>query len=441
MRDTEDSALRAPTSAWYGLGVLFVAYTFSFIDRSILSLLVEPMKAALDLSDTQVSLLHGFAFAIFYTLLGVPIARMADYRSRKHIIAGGIVIWSFMTAACGAAGRFSTLFLARVGVGVGEAALSPAAFSMLNDMFPKRQLGMAMGLYSMGVYVGAGIAFILGGLAVQKALEIGNVTLPIIGLVQPWQLIFFIVGLPGIIVALLMLTVKEPQRKAMASSHMDESLFAVFKFIGKEPRTFLLHFLGFSALGLLFNGFMAWLPSFFIRTYGMSAGQVGPLLGTLVMIFGSAGIVLGGIYSDRLLKGGTLAAPLISARFAGIMLIPIAIAAPLVSSYWISLGLFAGFFFFAAFPYGSAAAAIQMAAPPRLRAQMSAIYLFVLNLAGIGLGPTAIALITDYGVADTSKVGVSMAIVGAVSAPIGALALHIGARPFAASVAKRNNQE
>ena len=148
-------------SSWYGLAILFIAYTVSFVDRTILSLLVEPIKADLYLSDTQISLLHGLAFAIFYTFLGIPIARLADQRSRKLIITTGICVWIIMTAACGLAGRFSTLFLARVGVGVGEAALSPAAYSMISDMFPKNKLGLALSLYSSGVYVGAGLAFII----------------------------------------------------------------------------------------------------------------------------------------------------------------------------------------------------------------------------------------------------------------------------------------
>lgn len=138
MRVNSSASENTEVQAWYGLGVLFIAYTVSFIDRTILSLLVEPVKAALSLSDTEVSLLHGLAFAVFYTFLGIPIARLADHYSRKRIITVGILVWSLMTAACGLAGRFSTLFLARVGVGVGEAALSPAAYSLITDLFPKK---------------------------------------------------------------------------------------------------------------------------------------------------------------------------------------------------------------------------------------------------------------------------------------------------------------
>jgi predicted MFS family arabinose efflux permease len=429
---------RASPAAWYGLGVLFVAYTFSFIDRSILSLMVEPIKADLGLNDTQVSLLHGLAFAIFYTLLGIPIARLADRRSRKHIIALGIVLWSLMTVACGLAERFLTLFLARVGVGVGEAALSPAAYSMLTDLFPKRQLGLAMSLYSAGVYVGAGMAFVVGGLAVAAAERHGPIAVPVIGNLEPWQMIFFIVGAPGLLVALLMLSVREPKRRGPEVVGGGQGLGEVFAFIRSEPRGFLAHFAGFSILGLLFNGFLAWTPVYFMRKFEMSPGDVGPLLGSLIFVFGSLGIVAGGIYSDRLIKRGDPAGALTAAGHAGWILFPICVVTPLLSSFELNVVLFAAFFAFAAFPYGAAAAALQMAAPAGLRAQTSAVYLFVLNLTGIGLGPTAVALITDFGLGNPAMVGTSMAIVGAIAAPIGAIILLAGRKHFAASVTARS---
>ncbi|MBT6265240.1 MAG: MFS transporter [Halieaceae bacterium] len=432
---------RASFDAWYGLAVLFIGYTVSFIDRTILSLLVEPIKTALDLSDTQVSLLHGLAFAIFYTLLGIPIARLADRHSRKYIISVGIFVWSMMTAVCGLADRFSTLFLARVGVGVGEAALSPAAYSMLADMFPKKQLGLALSLYSAGVYVGAGLAFIIGGLAVQLALDMGAVTLPFVGHVDSWRLIFFIVGLPGVFVALLMLTVKEPIRRNSQAAHRNDSgLLTVFRFIGTDPSTFLLHFVGYSLLGLVFNAFIAWAPTYFIRVHSLTAGDIGPLLGGLIFVFGGSGMIFGGVYSDLLRDRGVPAAPLVSSRLAGICLLPICLAIPIAGSVWVSCLFFAAFFFFAAFPFGAAAAAIQLATPTRLRAQMSAVYLFVLNLAGIGFGPTLVALITDYGFDDTSRVGWSLAIVGAIAAPLGAVALHFAIKPFAETVKLREQE-
>ena len=193
----DDTPWPSSTMAWYAVAVLFVAYTFSFADRIILSLLVQPIKQDLALSDTKISLLHGFAFAIFYTLMGIPIGRLADRYSRRAIAAAGIAVWSFMTAVCGIARGYWELFSARVGVGVGEAALSPAAFSMIADLFPPQKLGRALSVYTMGAFVGAGLAFIIGGAVIQSITSSPEMTLPIVGTIRSWQAAFFIVGLPG----------------------------------------------------------------------------------------------------------------------------------------------------------------------------------------------------------------------------------------------------
>src|SRR5262245_61670180 len=184
---------------WYVAIVLMVCNTLSFIDRQILGLLVTPIKLELGLSDTRIGLLQGLAFGIFYTLLGIPMGRVADHRSRRTLVAAGIFGWSLMTAACSAARSFWTLFLARMGVGVGEATLSPSAFSLLSDYFPRQRLGTALSIFSMGVFFGSGLALILGGL--------------IIGAVGSWRLTFLIVSLPGLLVALLAFTLKEPPRR------------------------------------------------------------------------------------------------------------------------------------------------------------------------------------------------------------------------------------
>ena len=202
-----------PAYAWWVVAVLLLAYTVSFVDRTILSLLIPSIRQALNISDTQVSLLVGFSFAIFYTLLGLPLGLAADRGNRRRLIVAGISIWSVFTAACGLASTFATLFLARIGVGVGEASLSPSAYSLLGDYFPKEKLGRAMAVYSIGVPLGSGVALILSGLVI-KAIEAWPApTLPGFGVLEPWRLTFLFVGLPGLLVALLMLTVKEPVRR------------------------------------------------------------------------------------------------------------------------------------------------------------------------------------------------------------------------------------
>ncbi len=206
-----------PTSgqAWYTVLVLMVMYVFSFIDRQILSMLVTPMKRDLQISDSQVGLLQGFAFALLYTVLGLPIGRLADRASRKGIIAAGVLVWSLMATACGFARTAVQLFFARVGVGVGEAALGPAAYSMITDSFPREKLGRAFSVYNMGIPLGSGVAMLVGGLVVGAVSGESNVTLPLLGEVRSWQLVFIVTGAPGLLLPLLLLSVREPARRGL----------------------------------------------------------------------------------------------------------------------------------------------------------------------------------------------------------------------------------
>ncbi|MFY9571890.1 MAG: MFS transporter, partial [Blastocatellia bacterium] len=211
----EDEPYPAIGYAWYVVGVLTLVYIFSFIDRQILSLLVRPIRRDLGISDFQMSLLMGFSFALFYTFFGLPLGRLADSRSRRTIIAAGFTVWSIMTAACGLARNFAHMLLLRMGVGVGEAALSPAAYSMITDYFPPRRRATAISVYSMGIYIGSGLAFIVGGLVAGAASAQETWDLPLVGATRPWQVVFFIVGLPGVLLALLMYTVREPVRRGI----------------------------------------------------------------------------------------------------------------------------------------------------------------------------------------------------------------------------------
>ena len=203
--------------AWYVVLLCMLAYIFSFIDRQILALMIEPIKADLNLSDTQFSLLHGLAFSLFYAFMGLPLAYLADRFSRPKIIAVGIIFWSIATALCGLSKNFIQLFFSRMGVGVGEAALSPAAYSMFSDMFSKDKLGRAVAVYSIGSFVGGGIAFLVGGYVIGLLKDLSLIEIPVFGAVKAWQMAFILVGLPGIFIGLLfVLTVRDPKRKGQS---------------------------------------------------------------------------------------------------------------------------------------------------------------------------------------------------------------------------------
>lgn len=413
--------------AWFAVAVLQLAYICSFVDRTLLALLVQPIKADLGLSDTQISLLHGLAFAVFYTFLGLPIGWLADRYSRRRIISIGVAVWSVMTAACGLAGKFWHLFLARMGVGVGEAALSPAAFSMLADYFPPNRLSRAMSVYSAGINIGAGLAFIIGGAVVAAVTQAGALRVPFVGEVQPWQLTFFCVGLPGVLIALLILTVREPDRRgARASGNITD----VLRHVKRNGKAIACHFMGFALLSAAFNVTTSWAPTYFVRQHGLAAGEAGTWLGLEILFFGGAGIIAGGWLADALRDRGRTDGGIIVGVLSGALLTPFAIAAPLMPTAYGALLVYAPFMFFASLSFGAAAATMQLITPNALRAQTSALYLFVNNLLGIGLGPLVTALVTDHVLQNEQAVGTSMAIVAGTAAFLAAIVLAKGRSPY-----------
>lgn len=407
--------------AWYVVVVLFIAYTSSFIDRIIMSLLVEPIKRDLVLSDTQFSLLHGFAFAIFYTLMGLPLGRLADRANRRWIISVGIFLWSFMTAICGITKTFATLFLARVGVGIGEATLSPAAYSMISDYFPKEKRAVPISMYSMGVFFGGGIAFILGGYVVQLTTGASDVILPLIGSVRPWQLTFFVVGLPGLLIVLLMFTVKEPARRDVVnlseeahSQSSDPTIRETLKFVFRHIRAYGTVLLGTTLLATTSYGFFSWSPAFLMRTYGWEASNAGYAFGLLVLTLGTSGTLLGGILASRQLAKGILDANMRVAMYSGGAVLVFGCIAPLMPNPALSLLCLAPTVLSLGMHVGIAPAALNSITPNQLRGQVIALYLFVLNLVGLGAGPTIVAVITDYGFRDPAALRYSLTVFAVV---------------------------
>lgn len=425
----------AAATAWYSLGILLVAYTIAFIDRTILALLVGPIQRDLGISDTLMGLLHGIAFALFYCALGIPIARLSDQHSRRWIILIGMMIWSAMTALCGIAKNFWHLFLARIGVGIGEAALSPAAYSMIADMFPPHRLGRALGVYSSGVFFGAGIAFMIGGAVIGALESVQSMSLPIVGEIRSWQAVFFLVGIPGGLFALLMLTVPEPSRKSAVVSDRPSVLPSLWAYMLDNRGVVVGHFLGFSLIAVVFNGYVAWAPTQLIRDFGVSAGEAGRALGMVIFAFGGSGIIVGGMVADRLVKSGYTDGNMRAGVIGAVGLLPACVLAPQMGSFNASIAVYAAFFFFSSFPYGAAAAALQLMAPHDLRARLSAIYLLILNLIGIGLGPLCIAAVSDSLLGGKAYLGSGMSIVAAVVVPAGGLILFFTLPAFRRLVA------
>ncbi|KGE04513.1 spinster family MFS transporter [Pseudohaliea rubra] len=433
-------AKREDAMRWYAVGLLTVAYTFSYIDRQILSLMVGPIRADLGISDTQFSLLQGLAFAVLYTALGVPIAWLADRGNRRNLIAVGISVWSLATALCGLTRTFPTLFLARVGVGVGEAALSPAAYSMLTDMFPRERLGRAFGVYASGVFIGIGLSFILGAELLAFFELRGGLLLPVLGTLRPWQAVFLSIGLPGLLLSLLVMTLREPARPSRHRDLGRASFAMALQYFGSHWKVFVFHFSGFAMMTLLFNAIMSWAPEYLIRIHNVPRAEAGRALGIIAVIFGGSGIIAGGLLSDFLTRRGYRDAPLRASLAGAVVLLPVAALTPLVS-YPLTLLMFCPLLFFASFPFGPAALAIQLISPPNMRAQLSALYLFVVNLTGIGFGGTAVALFTDFVYQSDDRLHHAMATVGALGGSLSLCALLLCLRGFAGLVERQERAD
>jgi MFS family permease len=420
-----------PGVGWYAVFVLTVAYVLAFVDRTILSLMVGPIRADLGLSDTQISLLHGFAFALFFTLIGIPISLLADRLNRRNIVALGIAAWSAATVLCGVAKSFWGLFAARVGVGVGEAALTPSAYSMVADLFPPSQLARALAVFTVGLFAGVGFAYMIGGAVVGSVSDVQNVVLPLVGELRPWQFAFVVVGLPGIPIALWMLTVREPVRRRPPSTGSLRAAFAdCLGYMRVHWQVYVAHCVGFSLLALLFNATGAWLPAYLMRVHALAPGETGFWLGLIMLVTGVGGVLGGGWLGDRLTARGRTDGNMRVGIVAALGALPLAATATTVEPLWLSLVLVAVYMFFLSLPYGAAAAAIQIVTPGRMRATASAIYLCLVNLIGLGMGPTLVALATDHVFADDRAVGKSLALVSTLCAPLAAVLLAWGLPHF-----------
>lgn len=426
---------------WYVVGVCMVAYIFSFIDRQIMTLLIEPVRADLALNDTQFGLLHGLAFALFYATMGIPIAHLSDHRSRPRIIAAGVCVWSLATAACGLAHSFWQLFVARILVGTGEATLTPATYSMLADYFPKDQLGRAVAVFSTGSFIGSGLAFLAGGVFISLVPRLGLDAIPLIGDMRPWQATFVLIGLPGVIVgALVALTVRDPPRqddardRHVAGASPQATFSDVLAFWARHRAVFAYHFIGFCFASMALYQLLAWGPAIFIRTHGLTPSQTGYLLGIVTLVASTTGVLASGWLTDWLLRRGRGDAPMLAGAIGGAgIVVPIALL-PWAAGLQSATVLFGAALFFASFPMPPSTAVIQLLAPNRMRSRISAMFLFCNSLFGLALGAALVGMLNDFVFRTAAAVTTSVAIVVGTSAVATAVLLVGGMRPFRESL-------
>jgi MFS family permease len=436
MKRTNTAAPAVTTSgrAWYAVGVLLLAYIFSIMDRQILTLLVGPIQQTLGANDTSMGLLHGFTFAAFYAVMGLPIARMIDRGDRPMIIAVGIAVWSVATAASGLATDFVHLVAARTCVAVGEAVLIPGAVSLLANLFSPDKRGRAMGIFGTGAPVGAGVGLLAGGLLLGL-FTLSPAMLPFLGELLPWQATFIAVGLPGVVIAVLMLFVPEPRRKGVARTSPIEGLpvSVIVGFLRSHRKTFTAIMFGAGFLYLAIYGWLAWTPTYFVRELGWTYPQVGKLLGIILTVAGPLGALGGSWIADFWRRKGVAHASL---RVGVVSCVGMAVAStgmvfggsPVVSVISLTLGAMFSFTLI-----GVGAMSLQETAPAPMLGQVAALFAGVLNIIGAGLGPVAVGVITDYVLRDPSAIGTAIFVTCVSASVIGLLVFRSGFATYAAT--------
>lgn len=423
------------TTASYLLSLLFIAYIFSFIDRSILALLVGPIRDDFGITDFEFSLIQGAAFSLLYTVAGLPLGRLADRYSRKLIVSGSVFFWSAATCACGMTKNFTQLFVARMAVGAGEAGLSPPAYSLILDSFRPRHVGYAMSFYKLGVKVGAGIAFVIGGILYDYWAGVGNISVPLMGEIKPWQMTLISVGAPGALLSLLLLTVNEPPRKDLVNKEGEGvPIKVVFRFMWQRKGVYIALFLGASMMAMAGYGTSAWYPEFFFRNYGMSKSEAGVTYGTIVLVAGSVGVMLGAWLARQLEERGYTDAYVRAIFLTSMVGAPLMSIAPLTHDpTWNVILLWPGVIIAGSY-LGVLAVAMVVITPNEMRGQITAIYLFVTNILGMAVGTSVLAAFTDFLFQDDGLLHYSIATACGLFYPIAAVSFWFALAPYRRAV-------
>ena len=412
MSDAVPGAQPTPQSSlaygWLTVGLLTVAYIFSFIDRYVLGLLIEPIKADLDLTDTQIGLLLGPAFAIFYATMGLPLGWLADRKNRVKIVAVGIAVWSIATAASGLARNFTHLFIARMSIGVGEATLSPCAMSIISDSFPPEKRSRPIAVYTMALSVGAGFASLLGAGVLTWAKSGGFITLPGVGELVPWQATFFIVGLPGLILSVLFFLLREPARSG-GSSATGGSLPDMLKHVLVRWRLYGGFVSVFCFMTIVAYS-QSWGAALFERTWGWETSYYASINGLLLIICGPTAVLSAGWLCDHWIAQGRRDAALKIALFGVFATVLTGALFPLMPSAPLAMGVFALNNMGIGLTSAMGVTALLRIAPAPIKAQTVALYYMVISMAGLFLGPTAVALLNDH-VFGVEGVRYSMAVI------------------------------
>jgi MFS family permease len=420
---SDGGALDQAPRAWFSIAILLTLTILSYVDRSIISLMIEPIKADLAISDVQISLLQGMAFALLYTVASVPMGYLGDRTSRRAVIFWGATAWSLATAACGLARSFGHLFAARVAVGAGEATLSPSAYALVADLFPPQRLAFAIGVLATGAAIGSALALIIGGLVVSWAQTVP----PIMGL-RSWQLVFVVVGLPGLIIAPLVFLIPRAARITQTDAVTNTPKPQYARWLATHAGYIVPLSIGAGFQAALAIGVTAWTPAYFQREFGYSVATIGLMLGLVMGGGGIIGFAGGGWLVDRLGAMGVrnphsiylIAAATLTTLVGGL-------AFTVVTSIPVLLAMIGLLHMLMPFT-GPALAQLQAFTPRVFRARTVAIFMLVFNLVGMVLGPSTVALLTEKVLGGPEHVGTGMALTVFIFGPAAVVMLLFSAR-------------
>lgn len=424
----EDGAWPTPWRGWLVVALLALASIISQFDRTVINLMVTPIKAEFGLNDTAFGALQSIAFGLFYVVACIPLGRAADNASRKWLIGICLFFWSLFAMTSGLARSYWQLFLTRIGVAVGEASLTPAGLSMLADHFPPERLGRPVSGFLMSAPVGQGLAFIGGGSLLTALAGSQLIDTGLLAGFEPWQAAFIIVGAPGLLLVPLFLLVREPQRRGADVESL--SVKETASLIGSMWTALVPMFIGFAMVLLVAYSIAIWTPALLERTYGWNPAQIGWGFGLVLITFGMTGVIVAGFASDWLGERGHRDAPLKVAAAAFAVAGVSGVLAPLMPSPYLALGLLGVTLFFGNMPFPCAATSLQLIVPNRARAQISAVYVTFTTLVGLGVGPTVIGLMTDFVFRDPADIRYSMSVMIGVAAPLMVVMMLVAMKPY-----------
>jgi MFS family permease len=439
-QSAEAEAFPPPAQAWYTVGVLAVITTFALLDQNILGLLIQQIKTDFQLTDSQAGLLLGPTQALFYALVAVPLSRYIDRWTRKWIMMGGLIVWSLATAVTGLAATFTQLFVARVAVGAGEAFNGPTAYSILADCFPREKLPRAVSTMQIGSVAGSGLSLLLGGAMIWLVATVGAPALPLVGVLRPWQVVLIGVGLPGLLVSLLLLTVKEPPRRNLSAA-MHRAGF------GKTVSYLWLHFAVFGplfiglTLGSLDTGSRQWGAAFFQRTYGWSPAQYGMVSGVLSIFVMLIGLVLGTKWAEWFQKRGDVAGAYRVILYTRALAMPFAILMPVMPTPELAMAFNAVSFLTLAMTGPMLNAVMLAISPNQIRGQIMTLYLFIYTVVAVGLAPWITGLTTDFVFTSPDDLRWSIVLLHVIFMPLALWVSWLGLKPFRGEVERLNAED